>query len=54
MSKIPPRKRKTAARSLHNICQKLRLPFHKSKAQALKGSGSQLADATPKSNPRGQ
>lgn len=36
MSKIPPRKRKTAARSLHNICQKLRLPFHKSKAQELR------------------
>lgn len=34
MAKIPPKKRKTAARSLHNICQKLRLPFHKSKRQA--------------------
>lgn len=34
MAKIPPRKRKTAARSLHNICQKLKLPFHKSQRQA--------------------
>lgn len=36
MSKIPPKKRKTPARSLHNICQKLRVPFHKSRAQMVR------------------
>lgn len=48
MSKIPPRKRKTAARSLHNICQKLRLPFHKSKAQELR----QRRQPTPNTSSR--
>lgn len=31
MSKIPPRKRKTAGKSLRAICRRLKLPFRKMK-----------------------
>ena len=31
MSKIPPRKRKTAGKSLRAICRRLKLPFRKTK-----------------------
>lgn len=31
MSKIPPRKRKQAGKSLKRICRKLKLPYRKTK-----------------------
>lgn len=34
MSKIPPRKRKQAGKSLRRICRKLALPYRKTKQPA--------------------